>query len=116
MSFLIQPLLTRTAGSELNRLGFRSTSTWLPLTEAQDHVWASSKTHLETARAPTRTNGLVSLAYAEIYLTIARLVTSFDMDLFETTTEDVEFFHIRLTGYPKKGNGEVKVMIRKYAE
>jgi hypothetical protein len=52
-----------------------------------------------------------SLAYAELYITLAKLVRSFDMELFETTSEDLETYHIRLTPYPRKGHGEVKVRV-----
>jgi hypothetical protein len=52
-----------------------------------------------------------SLAYAEMYLTIARITSTFDMELYETTPEDLGIYHIRLTGYPKEGMGEVKANI-----
>lgn len=51
------------------------------------------------------------MAYAEMYLTIARIVTQFDMSLFETTAQDLEIHHARVVGYPKQGLGEVKVRI-----
>ncbi|OXV07109.1 hypothetical protein Egran_05126 [Elaphomyces granulatus] len=53
----------------------------------------------------------INLAYAELYITLAKLVRSFDMELFETTSEDLEIYHIRLTPYPRKGQGEVKVRV-----
>lgn len=53
------------------------------------------------------------MAYAELYITIARLASAFDMDLFETTMEDMEMYHIRLTGYPRNRTGEVKVKVTK---
>ena len=37
--------------------------------------------------------GVESLAYAELYLAIATLITQFDFELYETTIEDVEFQH-----------------------
>jgi hypothetical protein len=46
-----------------------------------------------------------------MYITLTKLVRSFDMELFETTSEDVETYHIRLTPYPRKGQGEVKVRV-----
>lgn len=51
------------------------------------------------------------LAYAEMYLTVARVACEFNMELHDTTPEDLEVHHARLTGCPKKGTGEVKVMI-----
>ena len=62
-----------------------------------------------------------SMAYTEIYLTIARIVRSFDMDLYETTREDVEIYHARVVGYPKKvkgqveGRGETKIKVTRRA-
>ncbi|KND87287.1 Trichodiene oxygenase, partial [Tolypocladium ophioglossoides CBS 100239] len=53
----------------------------------------------------------INLAYAELYIAIAKIASSFDMELFETTEDDLEVYHIRLTGYPRKGNGEVKAKI-----
>ncbi|OAA72450.1 alpha-1,3-mannosyltransferase [Cordyceps fumosorosea ARSEF 2679] len=64
----------------------------------------------------------IQLAFTELYLTIARLVTSFEMDLHETTKEDVAIHHVRLVGYPKKRKGmgsirgEVKVRIKNRLE
>lgn len=42
------------------------------------------------------------MAFVEMYLTIARLVRTFDMDLHETTVDDVKIHHVRIVGYPKK--------------
>ncbi|KKY24987.1 putative cytochrome p450 [Phaeomoniella chlamydospora] len=52
----------------------------------------------------------INMAYAELYLTIARIVRSFEMDLYETTPEDLEIYHVRLVGCPRKG-GDVKVTV-----
>ena len=58
-----------------------------------------------------------SMAYTELYLTIARIVRSFDMELYETTRKDVEIYHARVVGYPKKvkgqgeGRGETKIKV-----
>lgn len=57
------------------------------------------------------------MAYAELYMTIARIVRSFKMDLYETTLADVGIYHARIVGYPKtikgqgKGRGEVQVKV-----
>ena len=68
-----------------------------------------------------RANGLtdityLSLAYAELYLTISRLVLGFTFDLHETTLEDVEVYHIRVVGYPRnhkgQGNGHGKFYVK----
>ena len=62
------------------------------------------------------------MAYAELYLAIARIVCSFNMDLYNTTLEDVEIYHARIVGYPRKisgkgkGRGEVKVKVTEKIE
>lgn len=55
-----------------------------------------------------------SMAYAELYLTISRIVRSFTMDLYETTLKDIEIHHIRLVGFPRtvKGQGTGRGKIR----
>ncbi|CZR52405.1 related to cytochrome P450 CYP3/CYP5/CYP6/CYP9 subfamilies [Phialocephala subalpina] len=47
----------------------------------------------------------------KIYLTLAKVVQRFDIELFETTEKDVDVYHIRLTNFPKDSNGEIKVKI-----
>ncbi|KAK4069632.1 hypothetical protein Purlil1_13680 [Purpureocillium lilacinum] len=62
----------------------------------------------------------IQMAFTILYLTIARLVQTFDMDLHETTMDAVKVHHVRVLGYPKttkqEGNGrreiKVKVMAR----
>lgn len=44
----------------------------------------------------------ISMARTEIYLTIARLVLSYDMELHGTTIDDLALDHVRLAGYPNK--------------
>ena len=57
------------------------------------------------------------MAYAELYLTIARIIRSFDLELYRTSLEDIEVYHVRLVGYPRTiknpppGRGEVKVKV-----
>ncbi|KAI0120648.1 cytochrome protein [Xylariales sp. AK1849] len=53
----------------------------------------------------------ITLAYAEMYLTFAKLIGTFKMEIHDTTPDDVKVYHIRLTGAPKRGRGEVKVKI-----
>ncbi len=58
-----------------------------------------------------------SLAYAEIYLTFARLLRGFDMELFNTTIEDTQIHRAYVIGQPKvvkgkgEGQGEVQVLV-----
>ncbi|KAL6366279.1 hypothetical protein LRP88_00027 [Fusarium phalaenopsidis] len=53
----------------------------------------------------------INLAYAELYIAIAKVATSFEMELYNTSLEDVQVHHIRLTGYPKRGTGEIKATV-----
>ncbi|KAJ9245692.1 hypothetical protein DTO169E5_411 [Paecilomyces variotii] len=53
----------------------------------------------------------INLAYAKLYLGIARVATSLDMDLFETTQKDIDVYHTRGFAFPKEGDGAVKVRI-----
>ncbi|KAL9619844.1 MAG: hypothetical protein Q9160_005584 [Pyrenula sp. 1 TL-2023] len=59
----------------------------------------------------------MGLAYAEIYLTFARLLRSFDMDLVNTTLEDIQIHKAYVIGQPKvvkgkgEGQGEVEVVV-----
>lgn len=57
------------------------------------------------------------MAHSELYLTIARIIRSYNMDLYDTIEDDVGIHNVRIVGYPKKtaergeGQGEVKVTI-----
>ena len=57
------------------------------------------------------------MAHSELYLTIARIIRRYDMDLYDTIEDDVGIHNVRIVGYPKKtaergeGQGEVKVMV-----
>jgi hypothetical protein len=54
----------------------------------------------------------VSLAYAELYLALARIMSSFDMDLFETTAEtDVRLDRDLFVGVPKATSKGVRAKI-----
>lgn len=43
-----------------------------------------------------------SMAYAEFYMTLARIVLTYDMELYNTTEKDIEIYHASIVGYPKK--------------
>ncbi|KAJ5713553.1 uncharacterized protein N7483_010734 [Penicillium malachiteum] len=59
----------------------------------------------------------INMAYAEIYLTMARLMYTFDMELWNTTLHDLQIHHVRIIGSPKYDKergptqGEIKVKI-----
>ena len=67
----------------------------------------------------TKTNEYIhsSLAYAELYKTLARVFCQFDMELEDTTAKNVAIEKIYFTGYPRlassrtKGGAEVKVKV-----
>lgn len=52
-----------------------------------------------------------SLAYAELYLTIATIFRRFEMELFETTIEDVQMAHDFFVGVPKLDSKGVRAVV-----
>lgn len=52
-----------------------------------------------------------SLAYAELYITIAAFVRRFDMELYETTIENIRPVREFQIGYPKDGDFSVRAKI-----
>jgi hypothetical protein len=52
-----------------------------------------------------------SLAYATLYLGIAKIASSLDMDLFETKEQDIEVYHTRGFAFPREGSGAVKARV-----
>jgi activator of HSP90 ATPase len=55
-----------------------------------------------------------SLARAEILLAIATIFREFEMELYETTVDDVRIARDMFNGHPKKGSQGVRVMIKKW--
>ena len=53
-----------------------------------------------------------SLAYAELYLTLANLIRRFDFELFETTIEDVEPVCDAFMPMPKIDSKGVRVFVQ----
>lgn len=59
------------------------------------------------------------MAYTELYLTIATLVSTFDMELYDTTIDHVRIHYIRTVGYPSKcknmenPRGEITVKVKR---
>ncbi len=53
-----------------------------------------------------------SLAYAELYITIAIFVRRFDMEIYKTTLEeDIRSVRELAVGYPKNGDFSVRAKI-----
>lgn len=46
------------------------------------------------------------MATAEIYTTLARVALTYDMDLYQTTDDDLVLHHARILGYPKRVKGK----------
>ena len=44
------------------------------------------------------------MAYAEFYMTLARIVLTYDMSLHNTTDADIEIHHASIVGYPRKSS------------
>ena len=52
-----------------------------------------------------------SLASAELYLTISNVFRRFNLELFETTRDDVTIVCDAFVGYPKKDSKGVRVVV-----
>jgi hypothetical protein len=52
-----------------------------------------------------------SLAYAEMYLTLATIVRRFDMELFETTREDVTMVHDFFVAAPRLDSKGIRIKV-----
>lgn len=59
---------------------------------------------------------MYSLAYAELYITLASLVRRFDMELFETTLENVHTVRELAVGFPKEGDFSVRAKFIKVVQ
>lgn len=55
-----------------------------------------------------------SLAKAEILLAVARIFREFDMELYNTTINDVRVVRDMFNGHPRKGSQGVRVMIKEW--
>ncbi|KAJ2902593.1 hypothetical protein MKZ38_000354 [Zalerion maritima] len=53
----------------------------------------------------------INLAFAELYITIAKVFTRFEFELFETDTSDVEMEHAYLVPYTKWESQGIRVMV-----
>ncbi|MCJ1391701.1 hypothetical protein MMC18_004566 [Xylographa bjoerkii] len=54
----------------------------------------------------------MNLAYAELYLTLAAVFRRFDMELYETTEEDVKVVHDFIFGAPRLDSKGVRVVVK----
>ncbi|MCJ1384873.1 hypothetical protein MMC17_007991 [Xylographa soralifera] len=54
----------------------------------------------------------MNLAYAELYLTLAAVFRRFDLELFETTGEDVKVVHDFIFGAPRLDSKGVRVVVK----
>ncbi|EED18501.1 cytochrome P450, putative [Talaromyces stipitatus ATCC 10500] len=55
----------------------------------------------------------INLAYAEIFLTLALVLSRFDMETYETTTEDIRIARDYFVGVPEPGSQGVRVIVTK---
>ena len=56
----------------------------------------------------------ISLAKAEILLVIATIFREFEMELYETTFEDVRVVRDMFNGHPRKGSEGVRALITRW--
>lgn len=59
---------------------------------------------------------MTSLARAEILLAVATIFRDFEMELHETTVEDVRIVRDMFNGHPRKGSQGVRVMIKDWSQ
>lgn len=60
---------------------------------------------------PANFGRLYSLAYAELYMTIACFIRRFDMELDETTMDNIRVDRELGIGYPKEGEFSVRAKV-----
>jgi hypothetical protein len=53
----------------------------------------------------------LSLAHAEMYLTIAAVFRSFELELYETTVDDVKLHHDTFIAGPQRGSKGVRAHV-----
>jgi hypothetical protein len=61
-------------------------------------------------------SAIYSLAYAELYLTISSFALGFDMELYETTIENIRVVRDHGLPYPEKGHWNVKAKVTRVIE
>lgn len=59
---------------------------------------------------------IASLAYAELYLTISSFARNFDMELYETSFENIRVFRDQGLPYPEKGHWNIKAKVTRVIE
>jgi hypothetical protein len=59
------------------------------------------------------------MSFAEMFLALSRVVQAYDVELYDTTIDDIDVTHARIVGYPKaipgktEGTGEIRVKVVK---
>jgi cytochrome P450 len=75
-----------------------------------------SKERLDRYLAPfskgTRSCIGINLAHAELYLTLAAVFREFDLELYETTREDVDIAHDAFSAAPRLDSKGVRVLVK----
>jgi hypothetical protein len=61
-------------------------------------------------------NTISSLAYAELYLTISSFARGFDMELYESGSENIRVFRDQGLPYPEKGHWKIKAKVTRVIE
>lgn len=56
-----------------------------------------------------------SLAYTELYLTIAALVRRVDIELFDTNIDDIRLVRDFIVGAPRKGGRGLRIIAKRLA-
>jgi hypothetical protein len=92
--------------------------------QVSDHTLTSAASFVTGVGTMMVSNKLIratlffSMSYAEVYLTISRIVRQYDFELHDTSMEDLDMTHARIVGYPKhvpgkEFLGEIRVKVLK---
>jgi dihydroneopterin aldolase len=67
---------------------------------------------LNSLRSNRKLTTETSLAYAELYLTIAGIFRQYELELFETSVEDIKMAHDFFSPFPRLDSKGVRVRVK----
>lgn len=84
---------------------------WLPESKPKSPANGSLEKYLIPFGRGSRICLGMNLAYAEIYMTLAAVFRRFELELYETTREDVDVVHDFVLGMPRLDTKGVRVVV-----
>lgn len=75
--------------------------------------WHKVSFTADTVGCPSLTEGPISLALAELYITLATIFTRYQCELHETDRSDVEMAHAYLVPYPKWESKGIRATVQR---